>query len=140
MEKIFICKNLNDLPGIAEEVLEIFPNERVFAFYGSMGTGKTTFIKVLCDKLAVMNEVVSPTFAIINEYLSENYGPVYHFDFYRISKIEEVLDIGYEDYLYSGNYCLMEWPEKIEKLLPPNIVYVRIKNLDDKSRSIQIKK
>ena len=140
MEKTFTCKNLNDLPSIAEEMLKIFPDERVFAFYGSMGAGKTTFIKVLCDKLGVLNEVVSPTFAIINEYLAEQYGQVYHFDFYRINKIEEVMDIGYEDYLYSGNYCLMEWPEKIEKLLPEDIVYVKIENLDDDSRSIHIKK
>ncbi len=140
MEKTFVCKSLNDLAGIADEMLSIFPTERIFAFKGSMGAGKTTFIKVLCEKLEVINEVVSPTFAIINEYHTERFGPIYHFDFYRINKVEEVMDIGYEDYLYSGNYCLMEWPEKIENLLPKDIVYVTIENLDDETRSIHINK
>ncbi|MBU1012253.1 MAG: tRNA (adenosine(37)-N6)-threonylcarbamoyltransferase complex ATPase subunit type 1 TsaE [Bacteroidetes bacterium] len=140
MEQLFICRTLDDLQGIAEKMLELFPKDRIFAFEGSMGAGKTTFIKVLCKNLEVLNEVVSPTFAIINEYHSNKVGPIYHFDFYRINNIEEVMDIGYEDYLYSGNYCLMEWPEKIEKLLPENIVYVTIQNLDDRSRSIHVKK
>lgn len=140
MEQSFICHTLDDLQGIAEKMLELFPMDRIFAFEGNMGAGKTTFIKVLCKNLEVMNEVVSPTFAIINEYHSNKVGSIYHFDFYRINKVEEVMDIGYEDYLYSGNYCLMEWPEKIEKLLPENIVYVTIQNLDDRSRSIHVKK
>jgi tRNA threonylcarbamoyladenosine biosynthesis protein TsaE len=140
MEKTFVCKSLNDLSGIADEMLSLFPEERIFAFKGSMGAGKTTFIKVLCEKLEVLNEVVSPTFAIINEYYAETFGPIYHFDFYRINKVEEVMDIGYEDYLYSGNYCLMEWPEKIESLLPKDIVYVTIETLDDETRSIHINK
>jgi tRNA threonylcarbamoyladenosine biosynthesis protein TsaE len=140
MERQFVCHTLNDLPKIADEIIGLFPNERVFAFEGEMGAGKTTFIKVLCRKLEVESEVVSPTFAIINEYYSEAFGPVYHFDFYRINKLEEVMDIGYEDYLYSGNYCLMEWPEKIEKLLPKNIVYITIESLDDESRIIHINK
>jgi len=140
MEQSFICHTVEDLQYIAEKMLKLFPEDRIFAFEGNMGAGKTTFIKVLCKNLEVLNEVVSPTFAIINEYHSKKVGPVYHFDFYRINKVEEVMDIGYEDYLYSGNYCLMEWPEKIEKLLPENIVYVAIENLDDRSRSIHVKK
>ena len=140
MEQNFLCNSLNDLSGIADKLLQLFPEDRIFAFKGIMGAGKTTFIKVLCEKLKVLNEVVSPTFAIINEYHSEQSGTIYHFDFYRINKIEEVMDIGYEDYLYSGNYCLMEWPEKIEMLLPGNVVYVTIENLDDQARSIHIKK
>ncbi len=140
MKHHFVCQSLSDLPKIADELLALYPDDRVFAFEGAMGAGKTTFIKVLCKKLKVENEVVSPTFAIINEYFSEDHGAVYHFDFYRINKLEEVMDIGYEDYLYSGNYCLMEWPEKIEKLLPENIVYVTIENLDDESRNIHINK
>lgn len=140
MEQTFICHTLEDLQGIAEKILGLFPHDRIFAFEGNMGAGKTTFIKVLCENLEVLNEVVSPTFAIINEYHSKKVGPIYHFDFYRINRAEEVMDLGYEDYLYSDNYCLMEWPEKIEKLLPENIVYVTIENLDDKSRSIHIKK
>lgn len=140
MEKTFLCKSLEDLPEIADQLLKLVPEDKIFAFKGNMGVGKTTFIKVLCKKLAVVNEVVSPTFSIINEYYSESFGSVYHFDFYRINKVEEVLDIGYEEYLYSGNYCLMEWPEKIENLLPENMVYVTIENLDDIARSIHIKK
>ncbi len=140
MEHSFQNIKLSDLPTVAEELLKMLPEDRLFAFKGNMGAGKTTFIKVLCEKLLVKNEVVSPTFAIINEYFSEGFGPIYHFDFYRINKIEEVMDIGYEDYLYSGNYCLMEWPEKIESLLPENIVYVTIENQDDETRNIYIKK
>ncbi len=140
MEQTYLCNSLNELPEIADKLLQLFPEERIFAFKGNMGAGKTTFIKVLCKKLEVLNEVVSPTFAIINEYHTKSLGPIYHFDFYRINKIEEVMDIGYEDYLFSGNYCLMEWPEKIESLLPKDIVYVTIENLDDQTRSIHVKK
>jgi len=103
-----------------------------------MGAGKTTFIKTICNELGVENMVNSPTFAIINEYFTLAGESVYHFDFYRIKKKEEVLDIGYEEYFYSGNYCFMEWPEKIEELLPENVVYVTInENVDDGSRTIQ---
>lgn len=140
MEHKYRCPSLKELPDIVGHLLELFPDDRIFAFKGNLGAGKTTFIKVMCDLLGVQNKVVSPTFSIINEYYSELYGPVFHFDFYRIEKIEEVMDIGYEDYFFSGNYCLMEWPEKIEQLLPRNIVYVTIVNLDDQSRSIHFKK
>lgn len=140
MEQTYLCNTLDDLPEIANILIDLFPDDRIFAFKGNMGVGKTTFIKVLCKQFKVINDVVSPSFSIVNEYHTEENGSIYHFDFYRINKLEEVMDIGYEDYLYSGNYCLMEWPEKIEKLLPENIVYVTIENLDDKSRSIHIKK
>ena len=110
----------------AGKLLDTFHSSRVFAFYGNMGTGKTTFIKAICHELGVTDIVQSPTFSIINEYKTKTGEPIYHFDFYRIKSIAEVFDIGYEDYLYSGNYCFMEWPELIEPLLPEDTVRVRI--------------
>ena len=110
----------------ARALLESFPGSRVFAFYGGMGAGKTTFIKVICASLGVADIVQSPTFSIVNEYKTTAGDSIYHFDFYRIKKTEEVFDIGYEDYLYSGSYCFMEWPELIESLLPDDAVKVRI--------------
>lgn len=138
MKTKIICKTLNDLPKTAQTLLQTHADKRLFAFYGSMGAGKTTFIKEICVALGVESMVNSPTFSIINEYFTIEGDSIYHFDFYRIKKKEEIMDIGYEEYLYSGHYCLMEWPEKIEELLPDNIVYVSIKeNLVDKSRIIQ---
>jgi tRNA threonylcarbamoyladenosine biosynthesis protein TsaE len=113
------------LDEVAGRILELYPNKRIFALEGEMGAGKTTLIKYFCKKLKVEDVVASPTFAIVYEYLSGS-GPVYHFDFYRINKLEEVVDLGYEDYVYSGSYCFMEWPEKIEQLLPHDFVYIRI--------------
>lgn len=107
----------------------------VFAFYGKMGAGKTTFIKSLCKELGVNDTVNSPTFSIVNEYRSDETGElIYHFDFYRVEKIEEVFDMGYEDYFYSGALCLIEWPELIEELLPGDAVRVDIKEEADGSR------
>ena len=138
MRKKIICKSLEELPDIAQSMIEEHSDKRLFAFLGSMGAGKTTFIKEICAVLGVESMVNSPTFSIINEYFTIESDSVYHFDFYRIKKKEEVFDIGYEDYLFSGNYCLMEWPEKIEELLPENIVYVTIEeNPLDGSRTIQ---
>lgn len=121
-----IVDNEKALPGAAKALLEAHPGHRVFAFFGAMGAGKTTFIRALCREMGVMDTVQSPTFAIINEYRKPNGEPVFHFDFYRIRKREEVFDIGYEDYLYSGAICLIEWPELIEDLLPPEAVRVMI--------------
>ena len=139
MESI-VFNTLDKIEAAGKEFLAAQKGKKHFAFYGDMGAGKTTFIKTVCRLLQVTDVVTSPTFSIINEYQTLGNDKVFHFDFYRINKIEEVMDIGYEDYLYSGNYCLMEWPEKIEKLLPENIVYVTIQNLDDRSRSIHVKK
>ncbi len=109
---------------------------KVFAFYGKMGAGKTTFIKALCEVLGVEDVITSPTFAIINEYTDGNGDPIYHFDFYRIKKLEEVYDMGYEDYFYSGNLCLLEWPELIEEILPENVIKVTIEEQPDGTRKL----
>ena len=114
----------DQLPDVARQLLEAFPDERFFAFFGKMGVGKTTLIKALCAQLGVEDNVCSPTFAIINEYSAGNGEPVYHFDFYRIKDINEAYNIGYEEYFYSGCYCLTEWTEKIEPLLPDR--YLRL--------------
>jgi len=123
---VFQDITLPDLPEIARKIIEAFPDERVFAFSGDLGAGKTTLIKELCKAAGVREEVTSPSFAIINEYDAGGIDLIYHFDFYRIKKIEEVLDIGYEEYLYSGYYCFLEWADKIEELLPDRYVYIFI--------------
>ncbi len=110
---------------------------KVFAFYGHMGAGKTTFVKAVCEELGVADVITSPTFAIVNEYTSDRLpSPIYHFDFYRIKKLEEVYDMGYEDYFYSGSLCFIEWPELIEELLPDDAVRVTIAELPDGSRQV----
>ncbi len=128
--------HLKELPEIARKLVEQFAEERVFAFYGKMGAGKTTFIQSVCRVLGSDDTVTSPTFALINEYNTEKNGSVFHFDFYRIKNLEEVFDLGYEDYLYSGSYCLIEWPELIEPLLPEKVVKVKIEVEEDGSRKI----
>ena len=117
----------------AKELLASFPASRVFALYGHMGAGKTTFIKTICYELGITDIVQSPTFSIINEYKTGDGDSVYHFDFYRIKKLEEVYDIGYEDYIYSGNYCFLEWPELIESLLPEDTIRVRISGEEERT-------
>ncbi|MEI6883759.1 MAG: tRNA (adenosine(37)-N6)-threonylcarbamoyltransferase complex ATPase subunit type 1 TsaE [Bacteroidota bacterium] len=117
---------LTSLPEVSKRILDAFPGSRVFALYGRMGAGKTTLIKEFCHQLGVSNEVQSPTFSIVNEYRTVSEESVYHFDFYRINKIEEVFDIGYEDYIYSGSYCFIEWPELAEDLLPEGTVRMEI--------------
>jgi tRNA threonylcarbamoyladenosine biosynthesis protein TsaE len=107
----------------------------VFAFYGKMGAGKTTFVKAICEELGVEDVITSPTFAIINEY--EGDETIYHFDFYRIKKLEEVYDMGYEDYFYSGALCFIEWPELIEEILPDDAVRVSITEQQDGSRLVK---
>jgi tRNA threonylcarbamoyladenosine biosynthesis protein TsaE len=127
-----ICNDLSELPYIASELLKSFPAARIFTFYGKMGAGKTTFIKSICDALNVKDISSSPSFGIINEYLTQNDQSVFHFDFYRIKSASEFFDLGCEEYLYSGDYCLIEWPEKIEELLPDDNVSVHIIEQDQK--------
>jgi tRNA threonylcarbamoyladenosine biosynthesis protein TsaE len=130
------ANHLKSLHSVAEKLIEQFPGHRIFAFYGKMGAGKTTFIQSVCQVLGTNDNVTSPTFALINEYKTIEQKSIFHFDFYRIKELEEAFDLGYEDYLYSGDYCLIEWPEIIEPLLPANIVKVKIEVMDDGSRNI----
>lgn len=119
--------NLNQLPEAASTILSDMGDSRIFAISGTMGAGKTTLIKEFCKTLGVAQTVSSPTFALVNEYTDSKTEPVYHFDFYRIKKLSEVYDIGYEEYFYSDFYCFIEWPEMIMELLPQSYVYVEIK-------------
>lgn len=130
--------SLEEIGAVAEKFVRLAMQEdTVFAFNGQMGAGKTTFIKALCEALGVSETVTSPTFAIVNEYRSDETGElIYHFDFYRIKKLEEAYDMGCEDYFYSGAVCLIEWPELVEDLLPGNTVWVDIKVNDDETRTI----
>ncbi len=129
---------LENIDKAASEFLKELGDRKIVAFYGSMGAGKTTFIKAICDVLGVTDTVNSPTFAIVNEYLAANGESVYHFDFYRIKKIEEAYDFGYEDYFYSGDLCLIEWPELIEELLPEDTVRVKIEEVDEGERLLTL--
>jgi len=128
---------LEDLPKVAVSFLKETGDQRQIAFYGDMGVGKTTFIKEICRQLGVVEVVTSPTFAIVNEYHTTDNRNVYHFDFYRINKIEELFDFGYEDYLYSTDYCFIEWPEKGDEVLPDHILKVKITEISDGTRVIE---
>ena len=130
-------QSLEHIHEAAREFIAAMGDNTVFALYGKMGAGKTTFIKALCQELGVEDVVTSPTFAVINEYRSDIAGElIYHFDFYRIKKLEEVYDMGYEDYFYSGALCFIEWPELVEELLPGNTIKVTIEDLEDGSRKL----
>ncbi|UBM61457.1 tRNA (adenosine(37)-N6)-threonylcarbamoyltransferase complex ATPase subunit type 1 TsaE [Candidatus Sulfidibacterium hydrothermale] len=137
MENKIRLSALEALPSAAQKILSTFPDQRIFAFYGEMGAGKTTFIQSFCRQLGSNDNVSSPTFALINEYKDRNGNAIFHFDFYRMKRLEEAFDIGLEEYLYSGNYCFMEWPEKITELLPPTYVRVDIEVKDNLDRVIR---
>ena len=126
----------NELFEAGQRLLDEFPDNRVFCFYGEMGAGKTTFIKEICRVLGVSDTTSSPTFAIVNEYLTSDGESIYHFDFYRIEKLEDAYEIGVEDYLYSGSYCFIEWAENIEPLVQPDFVKVHITIGPDDKRTI----
>jgi tRNA threonylcarbamoyladenosine biosynthesis protein TsaE len=129
-------KDIDHIREAAREFIEHIGDRRVFAFYGKMGAGKTTFVKAICEELGVDDVITSPTFAIINEYSIDKVQSIYHFDFYRIKKLEEVYDMGYEDYFYSGALCFIEWPELIEDILPDDAVRVSIAEQEDGSRVV----
>jgi tRNA threonylcarbamoyladenosine biosynthesis protein TsaE len=126
MEKQLKAATLGDMDAIATEILDFVKNQRILAINGKMGAGKTTLIKTLCNALGVEETVASPTFSLVNEYTDVKGNSVFHFDFYRIKKLEEVYDIGYEEYFYSGHYCFIEWPEMISELLPEDHVKIQI--------------
>ena len=136
---ILSVKNIDGLKDAAQKLIEYSGAEKIFLFYGDMGAGKTTFIKSLCEGLGVVETVTSPTFSIVNEYQGEK-SKVYHFDFYRLKNQSEALDLGYEEYFYSGNYCLIEWPEKIAGLLPDHYIRVSISVLNDDERRLTFEK
>jgi tRNA threonylcarbamoyladenosine biosynthesis protein TsaE len=117
MSKI-ILSDISELPAAAKQLIRSFEGQRVVAFYGEMGAGKTTLIKAICDELGVRSNISSPTYSIVNEYMSGNGIKIYHFDFYRINNVGEAYDMGYEEYFYSKAYCFIEWPERIQELLP----------------------
>ena len=136
--KTIQIKNLTDIRLSANEFIRQMDDHTVFAVYGKMGAGKTSFIRAICEELGVEDVINSPTFAIINEYRSaENGKLIYHFDFFRINKISEAQEISIEDYFYSGALCFIEWPEKIKPLLPDNTVYITIEEMEDGSREIK---
>lgn len=124
----------NQLDQVAEAILNAYPEERVFGFYGEMGAGKTTLIKAICRALGVHDITSSPTFAIINEYWTDGGEPLYHFDFYRIDEPADASRVGFEEYLYSGHYCFIEWTEKVEEILQGDFVPVTIERVDDDRR------
>ena len=133
----FVSNDPAETAGIAEKILLACPNRRIFAIYGNLGAGKTTLVKALCESLGSVDVVKSPTFAIINEYEGAA-GPIFHFDFYRIETIEEVFDLGYEEYFDSGHYCFIEWPEMIGNLVPEEAVEIRIQETGPTSRIIDL--
>ena len=129
---------IEDYPQAAREFVKLLDKGRIFAFYGKMGSGKTTFIKSICEELGVEDTINSPTFAIVNEYEDREQNTIYHFDFYRIKSLEEVYNMGYEEYLYGDAICFMEWPELIEELLPEATVKVFVEENENGSRSVKI--
>ncbi len=128
------------LEDAARQLLEAFPNQRIFAFYGEMGVGKTTFIKALCRALKVTDVTSSPSYGLIHEYRTVQGTSVYHFDFYRIEAVEEVYDIGYEEYMYSGEYCFLEWPELIDAILPEDTVRIVMSTQDKGVRNLIVQR
>lgn len=132
-----IIENIDRLPEAAARFIERMGDDKLFAFYGEMGAGKTTFISEVCRQLGADDDSGSPTFSIINEYVGRDGNPIYHFDFYRLESPQEALEIGAEDYFYSGNLCLMEWPERIGTLLPEETVRVELEVLPDGQRVLR---
>ena len=130
-------ENLKQLEEVIPQILKIAEQQKVFLFYGEMGAGKTTLINKICKYLGTTDHTSSPTFSIVNEYLIPD-GSIFHFDFYRLKNQNEAFDLGYEDYFYSGNYCMVEWPQKITDLLPKNYLKIEIEAVDENKRVIEI--
>lgn len=135
MSTTYFAQTLEDLDLIAGRILQENPFQRIFLLEGVMGAGKTTLTKSLCKALGSKDNITSPTFSIVNEYLGQ-YGEIYHFDFYRIDKPSQAFDIGFEEYIYSGNYCFIEWAERVKDLLPNKYVIIEILEIEDRKRKI----
>lgn len=131
-------KSLEEYGSAARWFTTFLDKGNIFAFYGKMGSGKTTFIKSLCEEMGVTDAINSPTFAIVNEYSDSNDNTIYHFDFYRIKSIAEVYNMGYEEYFYSNAYCFLEWPELVEELLPEEHIKVLIEEGENGERTITV--
>lgn len=131
-------KDKRHLHSAAKTFLEHTPGKKIFAFYGAMGAGKTTFIKAICETIGTSDIISSPTFTLVNEYRALNGEPIYHIDFYRIKKLEEVYDFGVEEYLSGDSYCFIEWPELAEEILPGETVKVTITATDDGTRTVEV--
>lgn len=131
----FLCTSVDELKTIAQSLIDKYPTSRLFAFKGEMGAGKTTFIKQVCQCLGIDESVTSPTFSIVNEYVGRD-KTVYHFDFYRLKNSQEAVNLGFDEYILSGNYCLMEWPNIIQEILPPNTVMVNIEVLENNNSRV----
>lgn len=132
-----LIKSLADLDTVASDIISFAGKQNVFLFYGEMGAGKTTLIRSLCKQLGTTDNVASPTFSIVNEYKAPGKN-IYHFDFYRLKTQTEALDMGFEEYLYSGNYCFIEWPEKFPELLPEDTLHISLEAIDNKVRKLVI--
>ncbi len=135
----YIINSIDEINIAAKFILKNFSKSKIFAFFGDMGVGKTTIIKQLCIELGVYEIVNSPSFAIINEYLTKNDDIIYHFDFYRITNVTEAYGLGYEEYFYSNNYCFIEWSEKISSILPNNCVKIQMSEINNGIRKLKIK-
>ena len=135
MKKQFVAATLDELDAVASEILNFYKEHKIWAVEGKMGAGKTTLIKALCNALGVEETVASPTFSLVNEYTDAQGSSVFHFDFYRIKKLEEVYDIGYEEYFYSDSYCFIEWPEMVSNLLPENHLKIEIEVNEKEERT-----
>ena len=139
MKKVYFeLESLDKIHEAARYFLNAVGDANIFAIDGDMGVGKTTFIKAVCEELGVKDVITSPTFSLVNEYTDGKGEPVYHFDFYRIKKLEEVYDMGYEDYFYSGALCFIEWPELVEELLPGNTIKVTIEEVENGEREVTL--
>ena len=130
--------SLEEINSVAKQFIELVGERRVFAMYGAMGVGKTTFVKAVCEELGVEDTITSPSFAIVNEYHTQKDKIVYHFDFYRIEDVQEAYDFGYEDYFYSKAMCFIEWPERIDSILPADVINLNFREEEDGSRTIQL--